>query len=111
MEGGSPAERKRAEVLSRRRPSWADVVKSVEQLKGEEWETFRERHGDRGRDLALYAARRWSGLTLSELAEGGGLKGATAAAMAVKRYGALLCRDRREKTRLQRVAEMLNVES
>ena len=85
MEGGSKAERKRAGELSQRRPSWADVLKSVEQMKGEEWATFRDRHGDRGRDLALYAARRWGGLTLSELAQRGGLKGATAAAMAVKR--------------------------
>ena len=111
MQGGSPAERKRAEGLSPRRPSWADVVKSVEEVKGEEWATFRDRHGDRGRDLALYVARRWSGLTLSELARRSGLKGETAAAMAVKRYGARLGRDRREQTRLRHIAEMLNVES
>ena len=61
--------------------------------------------------MALYAARRWSGLTLSELARRGGLKGETAAAMAVKRYGARLARDRRERMQLKRIAEMLNVES
>src|SRR5689334_8091351 len=111
LEGGSKAERQRAEELSQRRPGWMDVLKSVEQVKGEDWATFRDRHGDRGRDLALYAARRWSGLTLSELAQRGGLKGATAAAMAVKRYGARLSRDRQEQAQLQRIAEMLNVES
>jgi hypothetical protein len=53
----------------RRRRSFEDLVKEVERLKGEEWEAFRDRHGDWGRDLVLWCARRHTGLTLTELGE------------------------------------------
>ena len=52
-----------------------DVVRAVEAVKGEAWIEFRDRHGDWGRDLALYLARRHCGLTLAELgARAGGLR-------------------------------------
>ncbi len=58
-----------------RRTSWEEVVRAVETVKGEEWMAFRDRHGDSGRDLALYVARRHCGLTLAELgAKVGGLR-------------------------------------
>jgi len=36
-------------------------------VKGEDWNAFRDRHGDWGRDLALWCARKHTGLTLREL--------------------------------------------
>ena len=50
-----------------RRTAWVDVVRAVEAVKGEAWAAFRDRHGDWGRDLALYLARRHCDLTLAEL--------------------------------------------
>jgi putative transposase len=58
----------------RKRKSFEDIVREVERLKGEKWMAFRDRHGDSGRDLALWCARRYTGLTLKELgAKAGGV--------------------------------------
>lgn len=40
---------------------------AVESVRGEPWEDFVNRHGDWGRDLALYVGRSRCGLTLKEL--------------------------------------------
>jgi hypothetical protein len=58
----------------RKRKTFEDVVKAMERLKGEDWKAFRDKHGDSGRDLVLWCARRCTGLTLRELgAKVGGL--------------------------------------
>lgn len=58
----------------RLRPGWPEVLRVIEALKGETWMTFRDRHNDWGRDLALYLARTQCGMTLNELgALAGGL--------------------------------------
>ena len=44
----------------------------MEELKGEPWASFRDRHGDWGRDVTLWAARRYGGFTLLELAKAAG---------------------------------------
>jgi len=49
------------------------VVKGVEELKGEEWASFVNRHGDWGRDLAFYMGRRRCGLTMKELGDVAGV--------------------------------------
>jgi hypothetical protein len=45
------------------------IVAVVEQIKGEAFADFRNRHGDWGLGVVLYLARRCSGLTLSQLGE------------------------------------------
>jgi hypothetical protein len=50
----------------RARRSWAQVVRAVEALRGQKREQFAGRHGDPGRALGLYVARRCRGLTLSD---------------------------------------------
>ena len=43
-------------------------------MRGMKWEQFRDKHGDKGRDMVLYLARRRSGMTLREIGEcAGGL--------------------------------------
>jgi hypothetical protein len=57
------------------RPTWECVLEIVEKLRGEKWETFRDRHGDWGRELALFfgaesaavGAERWVGAELQRL--------------------------------------------
>ncbi len=57
-----------------RRVTWAEIVTAVERVKGEKWDSFSERHGDWGRDLALWLARKRGGFLLRELGElAGGL--------------------------------------
>ncbi len=67
--------------------SWERIVRAVESIKGEEWESFRDRHGDWGRDVALWLGRREGRLTLAELAELAGGLHYTAAGTAVSRLG------------------------
>ena len=69
----------------RRRRSFDEIVRMVERLKGEKWETFRDCHGDWGRDLALWAGRQYGGLKLGELAAKAGGASDSAVSMAVKR--------------------------
>jgi hypothetical protein len=46
-----------------------EIVSVVERIKKEQWEEFKNRHGDHGRDLVLWAGRRFGGLTLKELGD------------------------------------------
>jgi REP element-mobilizing transposase RayT len=69
------------------------VRKAVESVKGEPWESFVNRRGDPGRDLALYYARQYGGFTLHEL--GGYVEcGTFAVSKAVSRIRARLQVDR-----------------
>jgi hypothetical protein len=79
----------------RRRRSFEEVVGMVERIKGERWDEFRDRYGDWGRDLALWAGRRYCGLTLRELGQRTGGLDYTAVAMAVRRAN---LRSRQDKT-------------
>jgi REP element-mobilizing transposase RayT len=54
------------------RPGFADVVQAVQAWKGEPWLKFRDRHGDVGRDVALYVGRKRCGMTLAELGKAAG---------------------------------------
>ena len=46
---------------------WEQIVAALEQAKGESWNKFGERHGDWGRDAALWLGRRARRLRLMEL--------------------------------------------
>ena len=76
------------------RPNWKQVVEAVEAVKGERWESFRDRIGDWGRDVALLLGRREGGLKLGELGEVcGGLDYRTVGG-AIKKAMVRLGRDR-----------------
>jgi len=57
----------------KQRPSWDEVIRVVEKMKGERWEAFRDRRGDWGRDVAMWLGRMECGLRLRDLAEAAGL--------------------------------------
>jgi hypothetical protein len=52
----------------RRGLDWKQIVQAVETAKGERWEGFVNRHGDWGRDAALWLGRRLGRFSLAELA-------------------------------------------
>ena len=83
---------------------------SVERVKGEKWDEFRDRHGDRGRDLVLYLGRRLCGLKLKELAAAVGLPNYRVVATNTKRYEQRLQSDRTEQAQMKAVAHLLNCE-
>lgn len=110
VRGAASAASGRQQPAEAERPDWARVVACVQEIKGEKWEVFCNRHGDSGRELALYLGRRQCGLTLAELARAVGMQGDASVAMALKRYEARLGRDRAERRRLEQ-ARMLIVRS
>ena len=52
-------------------PALSEVIAAVEELKGQRWKEFRERHNDWGRDLVFYLARRLGSVKLKELGVAG----------------------------------------
>ena len=106
---GDEREQRGAKRLAVARPGFASVIEAVERVKREKWEAFRERHGDRGRDMVLYLGRKACGLKLNELAKTAGMKEYASVAMAVKRYEGHLKRNKREQMLVRQVTELLNV--
>ncbi len=72
--------------MLRQRISFEALVVIVERLRDEDFNTFMARRGDWAKPLLLWALRRYSGMTLSEV--GGAARGMdyTAVAMAIKRF-------------------------
>ena len=66
---------------------WAEIVSAVERLKGETWGEFHDRHGDWGRDAALWLGRRAGRLSLAELGRLAGTMDYAAVAQALTRFG------------------------
>jgi putative transposase len=92
------------------RVDFASVRSVVEKLHGHKWSEFRDRHGDWGRDLALYLGRRHGGLTLRQLAEATGGASAVGVSVAIKRFGQRMHADPRLRQLGERArAQLLNV--
>lgn len=69
--------------------SWEVLVRAAEQIRGEPWDRWAERHGDWGRDGVMYVAVRHGGMRLPEVVRRVGMK-YQAAAQAVKRFAQAL---------------------
>ena len=74
--------------------SFERIVEVVEEAKEEAWDSFHSRYGDWGRPLALYLARKRSGLTLREIGEKAGGMEYKAVSTAVQRFAKRLECDR-----------------
>jgi len=83
--------------------TWTRVVSALERARGEKWAKFSSRHGDWGRDAALWLGRRQGRLSLSALGELAGGMDYAAVSQAVSRFGKRLERD----PRLQREVEAI----
>ena len=71
---------------------WDRIVKAVASVKGEKWEAFRDRHGDWGRDAALYFGRNRGRMKLMELSAAIGNIDYAAVGGAVSRFGKQLAK-------------------
>jgi REP element-mobilizing transposase RayT len=67
--------------------SWPRVVAALEGAKGEKWGEFSQRHGDWGRDAALWLGRKRGRYSLRELGELAGGMDYAAVGQAVSRFG------------------------
>jgi hypothetical protein len=106
---GDEREQRGVQRLQTVRPDLASVIRCVEEVKGQKWEEFRDRHGDSGRDLVLYLGRRACGSRLAELATLVGAKEYATVAMAVKRLARRLQREARLREECRQVHQLLNV--
>ena len=95
----------------RRKVTFKEVVAAVERLEGDSWEVIAHRRGGAGRPLAMWAARRFCGLTLRQI--GGHFHGLDYAAVsiALKRFEQKARCDIRLEQQKERLAAMLNVET
>jgi REP element-mobilizing transposase RayT len=106
---GDEREQRGARRLREQRPDLARVIRCVEEVKGQKWEKFRDRHGDNGRDLVLYLGRKVCGLKLKDLAQSVEAKEYATVAMAVKRFETGLKKGKSPQEEYRRVMQMLNV--
>ena len=88
--------------LARRR-SFDEIVAMVERLKGEPWNEFRDRYGDWGRDVVLWACRKYGGMTLKAVGKAAGGLDYVAVAAAARRISE---RSRSERS-LRRILDCL----
>ena len=88
------------------------IVSVVEKEIGEKWNRFFNRHGDKGRDMVLYLARKRSGLTLREIGEcAGGLEYKTVG-KAIERFGRWIKTDSNlTKSLVKCLRQLSNVET
>jgi chromosomal replication initiation ATPase DnaA len=88
------------------------IVRVVEKKRKTSWPEICDRHGDWGRDLALYLARQRSGRTLREIGDAlGGLEYKTTG-KAIQRFAASLVQDSfRRNTVPECLRELSNVET
>jgi chromosomal replication initiation ATPase DnaA len=83
------------------------IIAAVEQVRGESWEEFRDRHGDWGRDLVIMLARKRCGLPLAKIGEALGGLDYAAVAVASKRMQSKALKNKQVKAALQRVENKL----
>jgi hypothetical protein len=107
---GNP--REQAQMKRLRRPvAWTEIVAALERAKGESWLEFSQRHGDWGRDAALWLGRRQGRLSLAGLGALAGGMDYAAVGQAVSRFGKRLATDARLRRDLGRIESKLsNVE-
>ena len=92
--------------------SWARIIAVVEQAKRERWREFSGRHGDWGRDAALWLGRGAGRLSLAQLGELAGGMDYAAVGQAVSRFSKRLLKEpalRRQMNHMK--AQLSNIET
>jgi putative transposase len=91
------------------RVGWDRIKQAVSVARGEMWESFVDRHGDSGRDLALLVGRRFGCFMLRELGEFVGISYA-AVAQSVARIERMLQRDKGVQIQYSTIVRKLKME-
>jgi len=81
-----------------------EIVRIVERLKKVKWANFKDRRGDPGRDIVLWAGRRFGGMTLKEVGEKVDGMDYSAVAVSVARLAARSINDRELRALMNRVS-------
>ena len=85
------------------------VTAAVAKVRGEDWSVLAERWGDPAAALAMWIARRCTGLTLREIGQGTGGRDYAAVAMTIRRVDARMRRDKALRIQAAHVSKELNV--
>jgi hypothetical protein len=88
--------------------SWAEIVTALEQARGEKWEDFSVRHGDWGRDAALWFGRRRGRLSLAKLGELAGGMDYSAVSVAVRRFSQRIAKDTKLRRKLEEMERQMS---
>jgi hypothetical protein len=88
-----------------RRMTWEEIVAVVEAVHGGHWADFRDRHGDWGRDLALWAGRKYGGLSLREAGDKAGGLDYVTVSLAVRRLERRAAKERAVRAALENVSD------
>jgi hypothetical protein len=107
---GNAREQRGAARLATGRPELVEVIATVEQIKGSVWPEFRDKHGDSGRDLVLYAGQRVCRMKLAELAAAAGMKDYGAVSSAIRRFERLMKRREVERQQWKQVCQKYNIQ-
>ena len=98
--------RKSGRSPARPRPGFEQIRVAIEKVRQETWATMVTRHGDSGRELALYLMRE-NGHSLRVAARAVGIKRAPTAGMAIKRFEGRLATDKTLRKAVEQVKESL----
>ena len=91
------------------RPAWERVLAIVQAWREAKGETFRNRHGGWGRDVALFWGRTACGLPLRRLGTAAGGRSDAAVSMAIQRFAVRLARGKPLRQMAESATQMLNV--
>ncbi|HXJ76745.1 MAG TPA: transposase [Candidatus Dormibacteraeota bacterium] len=88
--------------------AWTAIVSALEKAKGESWAEFSGRHGDWGRDAALWLGRKRGRYTLGELGQLAGGMDYAAVGQAVSRFGKHLERQSELRRNIAKVEKQIS---
>jgi hypothetical protein len=111
-EGLRIKEREQRQARKLTRPlGWPEIIAALEEARGEDWAQFSVRHGDWGRDAALWFGRRHGRLPLARLGDLAGGMDYAAVSVAVRRFGQRITKDSQLRKILEKIERrMSNVE-
>ena len=88
--------------------TWPEIVRALERAKGEAWRDFLDRHGDWGRDAALWLGRRAGRMRLADLGERAGGLDYAVVSKAIARFGLRLSVDAAVRRQLAAIQKQLS---
>ena len=107
---GNPREQRGVVRLGIRRPELREMIEAVERLKGQKWWDFRDRYGDSGRNLVLYAGRFVCGLKLRELAAETGMRDYGSVSTAIRQFENRIRSSTREREQWNQLCQLYNIQ-
>ena len=107
---GDPREQRGAARLAQGRPEIQQIIQAVEGIKGQKWRDFRDRYGDSGRDLVLYAGQRICGMKLREMAAMAEMTDYASVSTAIRNFEKRLRHVNQEREHWNQLCQLFNVQ-